>query len=196
MRPTDEDLVAAYVERGDDKAFRTLVERHQERVYGYLRGMVSDANAAEDLFQDTFMRIIDALHERKGRYATQGKFGAWAIRIARNAALDHLRRQKRWVHRGDGASAPEWDDVADPEPGPSDVLELGENDARLAACIAHLPPEQREVLLLRHEADLTFREIAALTGCSINTALGRMRYALGNLRRLMDATSRGMIRVE
>lgn len=185
------------MKRGDERAFRTLVERHQERVFGYLLGMVRDSSVAEDLFQDTFMRIIDALHARRGSYATQGKFGAWIIRIARNAALDHLRRQKRWVHAGDGVGFVEWEDLADPEPGPPDFVESEEQDAWLGACIARLPMEQREVLLLRHEADLTFREIAALTECSINTALGRMRYALNNLRRMIDQSNRrDLIRVE
>jgi len=191
MHPSDESLVAAYAERGDEKAFRLLVERHQERVYGYLLGMVRDADVASDLFQDTFVRVINALNSRRGSYTQQGRFLAWVVRIARNTALDHLRSRKRWVTL-DGQSHDQADlieSLQDELPIADLQLLDAEQKRWIEACIDQLPPEQREVLLMRHDGELTFREIAEITGCSINTALGRMRYALINLRRIM-ATSK------
>ncbi|GIV62005.1 MAG: RNA polymerase sigma24 factor [Rhodothermaceae bacterium] len=192
MHPPDEELVEAYLERGDQRAFRTLVERHQERVYGYLLGMVRDPAVADDLFQETFLRVIAALQNRRGSYTQQGRWLGWVMRIARNAALDHLRSRKKWQDvapdEEDGTSF--WDRLPDEAPLADERLHGREQGDLLAACIDRLPPEQREVVLLRHHADLTFREIADLTGCSINTALGRMRYALLNLRKMMTTSKK------
>lgn len=191
MHPTDEALVTAYLEHGDQQAFRLLIERHQERLFGYLLGMVRDVEVANDLFQDTFLRVLSALRQERGAYAQQGRFLGWVIRIARNAALDYLRSRRKWqdvTPEGDEEGS-FWDRLPDDGPPGDEALLRAEQQDRLHACIAMLPPEQREVLLLRHEAELTFREIAELTNCSINTALGRMRYALLNLRRLLTATS-------
>jgi RNA polymerase sigma-70 factor (ECF subfamily) len=193
MHPKDEHLVEAYVERGDQRAFRMLVERHQERIFGYLLGMVRDRDVANDLFQETFLRVIAALKKERGSYARQGRFLGWVMRIARNAALDHLRSRKKWqdVAPGqdeDGHSF--WDRLPDDGPMADELIHRGEQSSWLEACIDQLSPEQREVLLLRHEAEMTFREIAEMTDCSINTALGRMRYALLNLRRMMEASKK------
>lgn len=185
---TDEHLVAAYIDEGDQQAFRTLVERHQERIYGYLLGMVRDSEVANDLFQETFFRVIAAMQRKRGSYTIQGRWLAWVMRIARNAALDHMRRQKKWYSTTppDGEEGQSfWDCLPDTAPHADDLLHLREQSEWIEECIGRLPPEQREVLLLRHESELTFREIAELTDCSINTALGRMRYALINLRRMM-----------
>lgn len=193
MHPSDEQLVTAYLERGDQHAFRQLVERHQERIFGYLLGMVRDRATADDLFQETFLRVINAMHDRRGSYARQGRWLAWAMRIARNAALDHLRSRKKWqdVDAGDEADGTSyWDRLPHDGEAADEALHRGEQEDWLAACIDELPPEQREVVLLRQETELTFREIADLTGVSINTALGRMRYALINLRRMMDASKK------
>lgn len=193
MHPSDEQLVTAYLERGDQHAFRQLVERHQERIFGYLLGMVRDRATADDLFQETFLRVINAMHDRRGSYARQGRWLAWAMRIARNAALDHLRSRKKWydVDAGDEADgASYWDRLPHDGEAADEALHRGEQEDWLAACIDALPPEQREVVLLRQETELTFREIADLTGVSINTALGRMRYALINLRRMMDTSKK------
>jgi RNA polymerase sigma-70 factor (ECF subfamily) len=189
MVPTDSELVSAYVDDGDQKAFGTLLARHQERIFGYLMGMVRDASTADDLFQETFVRAIRAMRSEKGRYDAQDKWLQWVMRIARNVALDHLRSRKRKSAR----TVPE-DDMGldidqiavDGEPDAEQVLQRSERHRFLRACIDRLPDEQREVVLLRHETDLTFREIAELTDCSINTALGRMRYGLLNLRRMME----------
>lgn len=190
---TDEVLVERYVESGDDRAFQILVERHQERVFGFIYGMVRDRDVANDLFQETFVRIISALQKQRGSYSHQDRWLGWVLRIARNATLDHLRTRKRWQDvssNGDGEDDgfSFWDRIPDAGPIADASLHRTEQSEYLRSCINNLPEDQREVLLLRHEADLTFREIADLTDCSINTALGRMRYALLNLRREINAS--------
>jgi RNA polymerase sigma-70 factor, ECF subfamily len=187
MHPTDEELISAYVERRDERAFQSLVERHQERIFGYLLGMVRDYDVANDLFQETFFKIIAALQKERGGYDGQGRFLQWAMRIARNGALDFLRSRKKWVDpiSREGDESGFWDALPDESPALDDRLHVRQQWDRLAMCIERLSPEQREVVLLRHEAEMTFKEIAELTGVSINTALGRMRYALLNLRRMM-----------
>lgn len=190
MLPADEDLVLQYVEHGDEKAFRILVDRHQEKVFGYLLGMVRDREVANDLFQETFLKVISALSKKRASYTVQGKFLGWVLRIARNGALDHLRARKKWKDVSNSQIDDEvdyWDRLPDESPLVDTMIHRSEQSELLKDCIDALPEEQREVLLLRHEADMTFREIADLTGCSINTALGRMRYALINLRRQLMA---------
>ena len=192
MDVTDEELVSKYLQEKDEVAFRRLVERHQERVFGYLVGMVRDRSIANDLFQETYFRVIRALSNDRGSYTRQGKWINWVMRIARNATLDHLRSRKKWsdVDGGDDDGDSFWDRLADSEVSSDDLMHLSEQREWLEECIEQLPPEQREVLLLRHESELTFREIAEMTDCSINTALGRMRYALLNLRKMIEASDR------
>lgn len=189
---SDEDLVQRYLEGGDQNAFRLLLERHQERLFGYLIGMVRDREVANDLFQETFLRVVAAMQRERASYTHQNRWLPWVMRIARNAALDHLRARKKWQDvTPDAGTADDdgegfWERLKDTDViDADDLMHLAERGAFLDACIDKLPPEQKEVLLMRHEAELTFREIAELTDVSINTALGRMRYALLNLRRMM-----------
>lgn len=189
---TDSELVSAYIDGRDQQAFGLLLARHQERIFGYLMGMVRDRTVADDLFQETFIRAIRAMNAEKGSYDAQGKWLQWIMRIARNTALDHMRTQKRRRSRAafEDEENFDMDQIAvDGEPTASEALQSEEQSKFLFACIDRLPVDQREVVLLRHESDLTFREIAELTNCSINTALGRMRYALLNLRRMMEETN-------
>lgn len=186
MHPTDEALVAAYIEKHDQQAFSSLVERHQDRVFGFLMGMVHNRDVANDLFQETFLRVIRAMHDERGSYTQQGRWIAWVMQIARNAALDYLRSQKKW-RDVDGEETAFWDRLPDDRQSVDDRLDRSEKMRMIEECIRRLPDEQREIVLLRHETDLTFREIGELTGVSINTALGRMRYALINLRKMLDA---------
>ena len=183
----DEALVAAYIDHGDERAFRLLVERHQDRIFGYLVGMVRDREVASDLFQETFLRAIAAMQKRRGSYEKQGRWLGWVMRIARNAALDHLRSRKKWqdVDSGDEEGTSFFERLPDEGPDATILLDTAERVAELREAIEKLPPEQREVVLLRHESELTFREIAEITDVSINTALGRMRYALINLRKIL-----------
>jgi RNA polymerase sigma-70 factor (ECF subfamily) len=191
MQPTDEALVTAYLEEDDDQAFRRLVERHQDRIFGYLMGMVKDRAVANDLFQETFERVIKAMQGERGSYDPQGQWLSWVMSIARNAAIDHTRRQKKWKEvpqeEDDGRSF--WDTLEDDSPYADEQLHRAEQREWLDEHIEQLAPEQKEVLLLRQETDLTFREIAELQDVSINTALGRMRYALKNLRKMMEASN-------
>jgi len=187
MYPSDDQLVTAYLERNDQHAFGVLVERHKERVYGYLVGMVRDREVANDLFQETFLRVISAMQRKRGSYLQQGRWLAWVMRIARNAALDYFRSRKKWIDVMESSENEDnsyWDRLPDTALGADEMLSKKEQAEWLDRCVARLPEKQREVLLLRQDADLTFREIAAITNVSINTALGRMRYALLNLRRM------------
>lgn len=188
LEPSDEDLVATYLERGDERAFGRLLARHQERIFGYLVGMVRDRAIAADLFQETFLRAIQAMQARRGAYEQQGRWLAWIMRIARNAALDHLRAQRKFadVSGGDDDGPSFFDRLPDDAAGADALLGRANLLAEVSEAIEKLPPEQREVVLMRHQSELTFREIAELTDVSINTALGRMRYALINLRKLLD----------
>jgi RNA polymerase sigma-70 factor (ECF subfamily) len=192
MPISDEELVIAYVEKGDQKAFNLLLQRHQERIFGYLMGMVRDVEVANDLFQDTFVRVISALHERRGSYQQQGRFVYWVVRIARNTALDYLRSRKKWKDVGNTEEDDEsyWDRLGDDSPDALDLMQEMQQNEWLENCIAQLPQEQRDVLMLRHDAGLSFKEIAALTDCSINTALGRMRYALLNIQKMLVASGK------
>lgn len=188
--PTDAELVTAYLDDGDQRAFSQLLARHKERIYGYLVGMVRDREVANDLFQESMFRAIQAMHRRRGAYESQGRWLAWTMRIARNAALDWLRAQKKFSdvdkfsNEDEGSSF--WDRLPDRAPDASSLLNRADLWKEVEAAIEQLPPEQREVVLMRHQSELTFREIAELTDVSINTALGRMRYALINLRKILD----------
>ncbi len=190
MQPTDEELVSAYLDESDEQAFRCLVERHQDRIFGYLMGMVKDRAVANDLFQETFERVVKAMQGQRGSYDRQGQWLSWVMSIARNAAIDHTRKQKKWTDvpqdEDDGRSF--WDTLEDDSPYADEQLHRAEQREWLDEHIEQLAPEQKEVLLLRQETDLTFREIAELQDVSINTALGRMRYALKNLRKMMEAS--------
>jgi RNA polymerase sigma-70 factor (ECF subfamily) len=196
MHPPDEELIAAYLEDDDQDAFRTLVERHQEQVFGYLMGMVKNRAVANDLFQETFLRVVEAMQDRRGSYTHKGQWLSWVMRIARNATIDHIRKQKKWAdvsNDDDKEGRSFWDVLSDDAPRADEQLHRAEQREWLDEHIEQLAPEQREVLLLRQETDLTFREIAELTDVSINTALGRMRYALKNLRRMIEETGKASL---
>lgn len=193
MHPSDEELITAYLEDGDQAAFRTLVQRHQEQIFGYLMGMVKNRAVANDLFQETFLRVVEAMQDRRGSYTHKGQWLSWVMRIARNATIDHIRKQKKWADVSSGEEEEGrsfWDTLSDEAPQADEQLHRTEQREWLDEHIEQLAPEQREVLLLRQETDLTFREIAELTDVSINTALGRMRYALKNLRRMIEETGK------
>ena len=182
---SDDALMAAYADHGDQRAFNKLVRRHKDHVYRYIFAMVQDSELASDLFQDTFLRVIDVLQKRRGSYTPQSRFAGWVTRIARNVVLDHMRSRSKWHDVSDGDEN-YWSRLPDKEPLADEVLHRNEQRSWMSACIAQLPDAQREVLILRQDTDLTFREIADITGVSINTALGRMRYALINLRSIMN----------
>ena len=180
---TDEELALLYI-KGNNKAFDELLARNQDKLFSYILFVVCNEDKANDLFQETFVKVITKLHE--GRYATSGKFGAWIMRIAHNVMMDWYRelRTHNMVEQS------EEHDIYNLSK--SDVLESNiENHyvknqvlTDVKKLMDNLPPTQREVVFMRYYQDLSFKEIAETTGVSINTSLGRMRYAILNLRRM------------
>lgn len=182
----DQELVRIYRRKGDQVAFKILLERHQSKIYSYIYSMVNNAEVANDIFQDTFTKVITKLDET---YDEQGKWIAWVMRIAHNATIDHIRKQRRFVDVNANSESDYdfYDRLADEsQPGSQERVEMAEDKEALMRHIAQLPKEQREVVMLRHYYELSFKEIAEMTDVSINTALGRMRYALINLRKMFE----------
>ena len=183
---TDQNLVKQYVQ-GNEACLEMLINRHKERIFTTIILIVKDSYIAEDLFQETFIKIINNL--KKGKYNEEGKFLPWAIRIARNMAIDYFRKMKRMptVTSSDGEDV--FRKIKLAVDNREEQMIRNEKENLVRAVINKLPEEQRQVLILRHYGDLSFKEISAMTGVSINTALGRMRYALNNMRKMMEHTS-------
>lgn len=184
----DATLIALFLQ-GNQSAFETLLLRYKDRIYTSIYLLVKDRSLAEDLFQDCFLKILRTL--REGRYDEQGKFLPWALRVAHNLCMDHFRRTRTHatVLCGD-------DQVLNHLSGGSVAelrLEKQQTEAGIHALIGKLPEEQQKVVVLRIYGELSFKEIAEETGVSINTALGRMRYALINLRKLMEGDVVGVL---
>ena len=180
---SDRALLGHYL-AGDSSAISQLIERHSRRVRDYIRMMVKDRDLAEDIFQETFIKVVRVIDE--GRYVDSGKFLSWVLRIAHNQVIDHFRSQKqdKSVSESD-AGYDVLGTLRFAEPTVEDRI-VGEQIAEeVRGLVDLLPEEQREVVRMRYYANLSFKEIAEQTGVSINTALGRMRYALINLRRLI-----------
>jgi RNA polymerase sigma factor (sigma-70 family) len=180
---TDQELVQKFL-GGDGSSIEALIKRHKNKVYTYIILTVRNQHLAEDIFQDTFIKVIKSLHE--GKYRDDGKFLSWVIRIAHNLIIDHFRKEKQinTLSRKDYES-----DIfntrrfSDGNVEDSIIREQITNDVR--SLINELPDDQKQVILLRHYGGLSFKEIAEQTNVSINTALGRMRYALINLRKII-----------
>lgn len=183
---TDQNLVTQYVQ-GNEACLEMLIKRHKDRIFTTIILIVKDSYIAEDLFQETFIKIIKNL--KKGKYNEEGKFLPWAIRIARNMAIDYFRKMKRMptITGSDGEDV--FRKIKLVEENREEQMMRTEKENVVRALISKLPEEQRQVLILRHYGDLSFREIAEMTGVSINTALGRMRYALNNMRKMMEHSS-------
>jgi RNA polymerase sigma factor (sigma-70 family) len=178
----DQDLINLFIS-GNVNALEVLVLRHKDKLYTSIHFLVKDKYLAEDIFQDVFIRIIDTV--RSGRYTDEGKFLPWAMRIAHNLCVDHFRKVKRTPIIKTGDDQDIFEVLNFTEPSAEDQMIRSQSHSRVRQLLDQLPADQREVIILRHYADLSFKEIAALTGCSINTALGRMRYGLINLRKMM-----------
>lgn len=179
---TDQQLVHLYAD-GNADALATLVDRYKDRIYTSIYLLVKDKYMAEDLFQDVFIRIIDTLRSR--RYTDEGKFLPWALRIAHNMCVDHFRKVKRSPSIKTSDDRDIFEVLNFSEPSAENRMMQTQSHERIRKMIDLLPEDQREVIILRHYADLSFKEIADLTKCSINTALGRMRYGLINMRKMM-----------
>lgn len=182
IKMTDEQLVKDYSE-GKNEAFDILLKRHQERIFNYILRIVKNEDIANDIFQETFVKAI--LTIKQGRYTENGKFPAWISRIAHNLIIDYFRQEKSENHQSsdlDDVNILNRKELC--EATVEDHLITDQIREDVKYLIKELPPLQREVLNMRYYQNLSFKEIAEITGVSINTALGRMRYAILNLRRI------------
>ncbi|MEO7309019.1 MAG: sigma-70 family RNA polymerase sigma factor [Chitinophagaceae bacterium] len=179
---TDHELIHSFMD-GDMNALETLVVRHKDKLYTSILFMVKDKYLAEDIFQDVLIKIIDTI--RGGRYTEEGKFLPWAMRIAHNLCVDHFRKVKRTPAIKTSDDRDIFEVLNFTEDNAETKMMKRQSHDRVRRMLDLLPEDQREVIILRHYAELSFKEIAALTNCSINTALGRMRYGLINLRKMM-----------
>ncbi|HOY05942.1 MAG TPA: sigma-70 family RNA polymerase sigma factor [Saprospiraceae bacterium] len=179
---SDQELIARYT-GGDETAFETLLQRYKGKIYTSIYLFVKDRALAEDIFQEVFIKIIDTL--RKGKYNHEGKFVQWAMRISYNMCVDYHRRNKRRSHINPTEEFDIFDVLRVGDDAADTLIMRSETHNRIRRLVDSLPEEQREVVILRHYADMSFKEIASLTRVSINTALGRMRYALINIRKMM-----------
>ena len=179
---TDHELIQNFQD-GDLNALETLVLRHKDKMYTSILFLVKDKYLAEDIFQDVLIKIIDTI--RGGRYTEEGKFLPWAMRIAHNLCVDHFRKVKRTPSIKTSDDRDIFEVINFTEEGADEKMMKRQSHEKVRQMLDLLPEDQREVIILRHYADLSFKEIASLTNCSINTALGRMRYGLINLRKMM-----------
>lgn len=179
----DAELIKLYI-NGEEKALSALINKHEQRIFSYILSKIQNRDLANDVFQDVFVKIIKVF--RSGRYNEEGKFLNWALRISHNLVIDHFRKQKRIPTISNKDDFDIFDIVKDSAEDVETGMIREQIEKDLHRLILELPPEQLEVLKLRHFSGLSFKDIADQTGVSINTALGRMRYALINLRKLME----------
>jgi RNA polymerase sigma factor (sigma-70 family) len=179
---TDRDLIRTYI-RGDERAFETLLTRHKGKIYTSIYMFVKDTDLANDIFQETFIKIIDTF--RSGKYNEEGKFLQWALRISYNLCIDFFRKNKRRKTITPSEDFDIFNLINSNDDNEESKMIKNQTYAKVRQLVEALPQEQKEVILLRHYAELSFKEIAELTNVSINTALGRMRYALINIRKMI-----------
>lgn len=181
----DRNLIKGFI-AGNDQCFDILLQRYKSKVFTTIYLIVKDRNIAEDLFQDVMIKVVRMI--RSGKYNEEGKFLPWVIRIARNLAIDHFRKVQRNPIQRESEDYDIFNSAQRSEGSSEDEIIREENARYIRGLIQQLPDKQREVLVMRTYADLSFKEIAAITDVSINTALGRMRYALLNLKKLAEDT--------
>jgi RNA polymerase sigma-70 factor (ECF subfamily) len=179
----DSVLVKNYI-NGEEKALEILINRHNQRISSFIYSKVLDRDITEDIFQDTFIKVIKTL--RKGSYSEEGKFLPWVMRIAHNLVIDHFRKNKRMPMFEGNDDFNIFSVIGDDKLNAEKQLIKDQIDSDLNLLIEELPEDQKEVLLMRIYRDMSFKEISENTGVSINTALGRMRYALINLRKVIE----------
>ncbi len=181
-KQSDHELISSFTS-GNVNALEVLVLRHKEKLYTSIFFLVKDKYLAEDIFQDVFIRIIETI--RSGRYTDEGKFLPWAMRIAHNLCVDHFRKVKRTPTIKTSENQDIFEVLNFTEECAETKMIKTQSHNRVREMLDQLPEDQREVIILRHYGDMSFKEIATITNCSINTALGRMRYGLINLRKMM-----------
>lgn len=179
----DAILIKNYV-GGDESAIATLIERHQSKIYGFIYSKIPDRDICDDVFQDTFIKVIKTLKTKS--YNEEGKFLPWVMRIAHNLVIDHFRKSKKMPMQRDTDEYSVFSYLSESSLNVEDQIILDQVELDLSRLVDELPDDQKEVLMMRIYQDLSFKEIADLTGVSINTALGRMRYALMNLRKVIE----------
>lgn len=179
---TEKQLVQAYL-KGNEAAIEELINRHKESIYTYIVCKVRNQALAEDLFQDTFIKVINTIKRRK--YNDEGKFLPWVMRIAHNLIVDHYRKSNRMNTTTGGENFDIFDIIKNTDKNVEQQMEKDQTLQDVKALIKYLPADQKEVLMMRLYFDMSFKEISESTNVSINTALGRMRYALINLRKMI-----------
>ena len=185
MKTTSSDalLVSAYI-NGNEKALSELIERHKQRIYSFIYSKVSDRDITEDIFQDTFIKVIKTL--KRGAYNEEGKFLPWVMRISHNLIIDHFRKNNRMPKFANNGDFNIFSVLSDDDLNAERKIIKGQVEDDLRRLIQELPEDQKEVLVMRLYKEMSFKEISEQTGVSINTALGRMRYALINLRKVIE----------
>lgn len=181
---SDNELINQFLS-GDQIAIELLIRRHRKRVFGYILLLVKNYTIAEDVFQDTFIKVIKSLQENK--YTDSGRFVSWVMRIAHNLIIDHFRREKQLkTYSNDQSEIDVFNSPKFSDKNVEDIMVFEQLLSEVRSLVDELPEEQKEVVMLRHYSGLSFKEIAEQTNVSINTALGRMRYALINMRKVMQ----------
>ena len=180
---SDSDLISLYL-NGDESALKALILRHEQKIFTYILTSVKNRELAEDLFQDTFIKVINTL--RAGVYKDEGKFAQWVMRIANNLKIDYFRKAQCLPAYESNGDFDIFDTLGIEDPSVEQKMIQEQVYADIQGLLQYLPEEQREVLEMRIYHDISFKEIAELTNVSINTALGRMRYALINLRKMVE----------
>ena len=179
----DAILVKNYIS-GDESALTSLIERHQSKIYGFIYSKVNDRDLSDDIFQDTFIKVIKTLKTKS--YSEEGKFLPWVMRIAHNLVVDHYRKSNKMPFNRETEEYSIFNYMSDNAPTIESKMITEQVEADLTRLLDELPEDQKEVLVMRMYQDLSFKEISELTGVSINTALGRMRYAVLNLRKIIE----------
>ena len=182
-KSTDAQLVSAYM-KGEELAISKLITRHKQKIYSFIYSKVFDRDVAEDIFQDTFIKVINTL--KRGAYNEEGKFIPWVMRISHNLVIDHFRKSNRIPKFESSDDYDVFQFISDGTPNAENALINEQVVSHLQNLVAELPEDQKEVLTMRLYRDMSFKEIAESTGVSINTALGRMRYAVINLRKMIE----------
>lgn len=180
---SDAVLVREYM-NGEESALEILIKRHQQRIHGFIFSKILDRDITEDIFQDTFIKVIRTL--KRGKYNEEGKFLPWVMRISHNLVIDHFRRNKRMPKFQSRNDFDIFDIISDGEDSIESSIITDQVHSDVKRLIEELPDDQKEVLFMRIYKEMSFKEIAETTDVSINTALGRMRYALINLRKVID----------
>lgn len=184
----DKELVHQFM-AGNRRSFEVLVRRHKAKIFSTILQIVKDRSVAEDLYQETLIKIINVIQD--GKYNEEGKFLPWALRVARNLSIDYFRKEKRNPQVKNSEAILMMENLFRTEDNMEKSIVRRENTTYVRNLINQLPEKQKEVLIMRHYNDMSFKEIAQLTNVSINTALGRMRYALVNLRKLVNNQGKG-----